>query len=375
MRRAFVFILTRFLLFVNILYKNLFGGREDMSFDFNRICSVLSDSKNVKIAVAGDFCLDKYLYIDGRRDEISLETGKIAYQVTRRALYPGAAGTIANNLTSLGAEVVCCGLSGDDGEGWELERCLRQIRADTRFMIKSPLICTSTYTKPMYDDGSGPLTELNRLDLRNTDETPQELVRRLACNIEKALDDCSAMIVCDQFTERNCSAVTDSIRETLRRSAEKYPGKTVLADSRGFIHEFRGVTIKCNNIEAARAFGYSGEDAASEKIIRDCGSRLAARNGRPAVITCGEKGAWIFTQSSGGITAEHVNSFKVEGPVDICGAGDSFNAGYILASSLGLTLPECLLVANAVASVTIRQIGVTGTATIRQVCAAVPSYK
>lgn len=346
-----------------------------MSFDFNRICSVLSRAKNVKIAVAGDFCLDKYLYIDGSRDEISLETGKTAYQVTRRALYPGAAGTIANNLSSLGAEVVCCGLLGDDGEGWELERCLRQIRADTRLMIKSPLVCTSTYTKPVYEDKNGTLTELNRLDLRNTDETPAELVNCLAENIEKALNECSAMIVCDQFTERNCSAVTDSIRETLRLAAEKHPGKTVLADSRGFIHEFRGVTIKCNHIEAARAFGYTGEDAASEKIILDCGSRLAARNGRPAVITCGEKGAWIFTQSTGGISAEHVNSFKVEGPVDICGAGDSFNAGYTLAASLGLDLPECLLIANAVASVTIRQIGVTGTATVRQVCDALPNYK
>ncbi|MDD4772623.1 MAG: hypothetical protein PHZ09_03365 [Eubacteriales bacterium] len=98
-----------------------------MQFDLDRICSVLRNGRDIKIAVAGDFCLDKYLYIDSSRDEPSLETGKTAYQVTRRALYPGAAGTIANNLSALGVSVICVGLAGEDGEGWELERCLQPL--------------------------------------------------------------------------------------------------------------------------------------------------------------------------------------------------------------------------------------------------------
>lgn len=338
-----------------------------MSFDSEHITSVLRGGDGVKIAVAGDFCLDKYLYIDGMRDEISLETGKTAYQVTRRVLYPGAAGTIANNLSSLGVKVVCAGLMGEDGEGWELGKSLNNIGADTALMIKSSQISTSTYVKPMYDDGMT-LSELNRLDLRNFGETPTLIQQRLAENIKAALDMCDAMIVCDQFNERNCSAVTDFIRDRLRRFAEEYPDKLILCDSRSFIDEFRGVTIKCNNHEAARTFGYSEADAENETVIRICGSRLADRNGKMAIITCGGNGAWIFMPSSGGITAERVGSFKVEGPIDICGAGDSFNAGFTLGSSLGLTPSECLLVANAVASITIRQIGVTGTATIGQVC-------
>lgn len=345
-----------------------------MLFDNDRICSLLRRAKNINIAVAGDFCLDKYLYIDGRRDEKSLETGKTAYQVVRRALYPGAAGTIANNLSSLGVGVVCVGLTGEDGEGWELERCLRKIGADTRFMIKSPLICTSTYTKPMYSNGSEHETELNRLDLRNFSETPADLAGLFSDYLEKALGLCDAMIVCDQFIERNCSAVTDSVRERLAFTAEKYPDKPVLADSRGFIREFRGVTVKCNNAEAARVFGYPEKDADNEEVITACGRLLAARNGRPAVITAGSEGARIFTQTSDGIEESFVRSFKVSGPVDICGAGDSFNAGYTLAAALGLTPPECLLTANAVASITIQQIGVTGTATVDRVCAFLPSY-
>ena len=269
-----------------------------MPFDFEHITSVLRSGNGVKIAVAGDFCLDKYLYINGMRDEISLETGKTAYQVTRRALYPGAAGTIANNLSSLGVKVVCAGLLGEDGEGWELGRCLHGIGADTALMIKSSQICTSTYIKPMYDDGTiKSLSELNRLDLRNFGETPLPLQQRLAENIKAALDKCDAMIVCDQFTERSCSAVTDFIRDRLCRFAGEYPDKLILCDSRSFIDEFRGVTIKCNNHEAARTFGYTEADAENETVIRICGSRLVNRNGKMAIITCGGNGSWIFMPS------------------------------------------------------------------------------
>lgn len=349
--------------------------RATMSYDIKRICSILAGSKDIRIAVAGDFCLDKYLYIDGTRDEISLETGKTAYQVTRRALYPGAAGTIANNLSALGAEVVCCGLLGDDGEGTELERCLLSIGADTSLMIRSSEICTPTYTKPMYDDGTGdPPTEINRLDLRNFAETPVQLQKRLAENIKTALACCRALIVCDQFTERNCSAVTDYMREQLRILAAEYPEKLILADSRGFIHEFRGVTIKCNNREAVRSFGYTESDSEKESVIRECGDRLARRNGRPAIITCGSGGAWIFIPGKDGVSAHYAESIKVEGPIDICGAGDSFNAGFALSAALKLTPQECLIVANTVASITIRQIGVTGTATIGEVCDVLTSY-
>jgi sugar/nucleoside kinase (ribokinase family) len=57
----------------------------------------------------------------------------------------------------------------------------------------------------------------------------------------------------------------------------------------------------------------------------------------------------------------------VEGPLDIVGAGDATNAGTMLGLTLGLTLPESVLLGGCVSSITIQQIGVTGTATIEQV--------
>jgi sugar/nucleoside kinase (ribokinase family) len=51
----------------------------------------------------------------------------------------------------------------------------------------------------------------------------------------------------------------------------------------------------------------------------------------------------------------------VEHPVDICGAGDSFSAGFTMALAAGCAPPDAARFGNLVASVTIMKKG-TGTA-------------
>ena len=113
------------------------------------ILRVLERAEGRAITVFGDYCLDKYLYIDPARDEPSVETGLTVYQVNHRQVYPGAGGTVTNNLRSLGARVRCAGLVGEDGEGSELLKGLALTGADTGLMARSESIMTSTYIKPM----------------------------------------------------------------------------------------------------------------------------------------------------------------------------------------------------------------------------------
>jgi sugar/nucleoside kinase (ribokinase family) len=59
----------------------------------------------------------------------------------------------------------------------------------------------------------------------------------------------------------------------------------------------------------------------------------------------------------------------VTGEVDITGAGDSVTGGLVPALCLGAHPVEAATIGNLVASITIQQIGVTGTATREQVLA------
>jgi sugar/nucleoside kinase (ribokinase family) len=57
----------------------------------------------------------------------------------------------------------------------------------------------------------------------------------------------------------------------------------------------------------------------------------------------------------------------VSGQTDIVGAGDSTSAGIACAVMAGATYEQAAAFGNLVASITVQQIGVTGTATPQQV--------
>src|SRR5205809_5437421 len=93
-----------------------------------RIDDFLERLPRLTVGVLGDLFLDRYLDIDGRLTEPSVETGLDAYQVTAVRSSPGAAGTVVNNLVALGVgRIVPVAVIGDDGEGYELWQALRAL--------------------------------------------------------------------------------------------------------------------------------------------------------------------------------------------------------------------------------------------------------
>src|SRR6185503_2954738 len=101
----------------------------------------------LRVAIVGDFCLDRYLEIDLTKRETSIETGLPVHNVVNVRSQPGGAGTILNNLAALGvAEIFPVGFAGEDGEGMELSRSLRARRSvNLRFFFSTKHRRTFTY--------------------------------------------------------------------------------------------------------------------------------------------------------------------------------------------------------------------------------------
>jgi len=188
-----------------------------------------------------------------------------------------------------------------------------------------------------------------------------ELEDSLLVNLEKALTCTSGVVVTDQFLESNCAAVTDRTRNKLAELAGLYPDKFFYADSRGHAGSYRDVIVKCNQFELPGAGG--NEEDIDESVIMKRGKELLKSNNKAVVVTVGEKGAYVFEHGE----PIHIPAINVDGPLDIVGAGDATNAGVILGLVLGLTLPEAVLLGGCISSITIKQIGVTGTATVDQI--------
>jgi bifunctional ADP-heptose synthase (sugar kinase/adenylyltransferase) len=294
--------------------------------------SILAAIPHRTIGLVGDLFLDRYFDIDPALDEPSVETGLTAYQVVGVRSYPGALGTVVNNLSALGVgRIVPFSIVGDDGEGYELRRSLGLLPGvDPSQLIVAPDRFTPTYAKPMRGG-----TELHRLDTKNRTPTPAKLIDALLQRADgEAID---AWLVLDQVSERDCGVVGDAVRAWAARLS-----KFVLADSRERIHKFHGVCVKPNEREA--------------KSLDP--SRVAA-----AFVTLGERGIRLIE----GAHETLVPAYPVTGPTDICGAGDSCSAGILAAVVSGMPFADAAAFGNLIASITVTQIGVTGTATPGQV--------
>lgn len=318
--------------------------------DTQRLESLLARFPALTLLVVGDYFLDHYFEIDSALAETSLETDLEAHQVVCIRCFPGAAGTVTSNLRALGANVIALIVIGDDGNGYELKRALAATGVDIAPLIESRERFTPTYTKPLRDG-----RELNRIDIKNRTLQPRAIEDAVIARLRDLMPRVDGIIVVDQVEEEDCGVITGRVRDEIAALARD---RVVVAESREHIGLFREVIVQANAREALGATGLNS--------IEECGAELCRRNNRPAIITVGAEGVLLFE----GAGFLRIPAVPARDPIDTVGAGDSVLAGFTAAMCAGANAREAAEVGNLVASVTIRQIGTTGTATPKQVLAA-----
>jgi rfaE bifunctional protein kinase chain/domain len=319
--------------------------------------------RSLRIAIVGDFCLDRYLEIDPTRAEISIETGLPVYNVTRVRSQPGAAGTILNNLVALGVgKIYPVGFCGEDGEGYELLRALGQMPGvDTTHFFQTPARRTFTYCKPLVMTPGEPPRELNRLDSKNWTPTPPEVSDRLSAALQQLRAEVDAVILMDQVDVADTGVVTSALLktvETLERDSREIP---VLADSRRGLHGFPSVIFKMNAAELSAFTGMPAQSSIDE--VRKAALQLTAKNRRAVFVTLAERGL-VGALPDG--SSEHVPALPLRGTIDVVGAGDSVTANLAAALAAGADLPDALSIAALASSIVIHQLGTSGSASVAQ---------
>ncbi len=323
-----------------------------------RLQQITSRFASCRIAVLGDFFLDRYLDIDPALEEPSVETGKPAHQVAAVRCYPGAAGTVVSNLSALQTgELHAIGFTGDDGEGFELRYGLAKLGCKTEHLHSTTQRFTPTYLKPRDMTTPGLEGEHSRIDTKNRLPTPPDIQRAIGDSLAAVIDGVDGVVVLDQVEARDCGVVTDAVRDRIAELAVKHPKVFFLADSRRRIREFRNVMIKPNEFEAVGNEDPQPGDTVGFDELRSTASQLQASTAAPVFITRGEDGIFV---SEPHWTA--VPGVRLTGEIDSTGAGDSVTAGCILALSAGGSCVEAAVIGNLVASITVEQLATTGTA-------------
>ncbi len=329
----------------------------------DRFACITDRYRHLRIAVVGDYFLDRYLHLDLSRNETSIETGLTVYNVVEVRSQPGAAGTILSNLVALGiGEIHAIGFCGDDGEGYELRRALAAcpgVILDG--FLTTPSRRTPVYCKPLLiEPGSFP-RELNRLDSKNWTPTPEAIERDLARLALESAHRVDALILLDQVDEPGTGVVTARVKNAVHRARESNPEWITLADSRRGLVDFPPLGFKMNAAELARM---AGQPVVGIDAVKQHAANVSARTGQPVFVTLAEQG---IVGAHPGAWPEHVPALPVRGEIDIVGAGDAVTANLTCALASGATHREAMELAMAAASIVIHQLGTTGTASIQLV--------
>jgi rfaE bifunctional protein kinase chain/domain len=332
--------------------------------DSARFSAIVERYSSLRVAVLGDFCLDRYLEIDPAKTEVSLETGLPVHNVTSVRAQPGGAGTIVNNLSALGVGTILpVGLVGDDGEGYELTHALEGLAGvKLSHFVHTRHRHTFTYCKPLVIEANKPPVELNRLDLKNWTPTSAWLQGLLIKQLQEVAASVDAIIVLDQVDIPETGVVTQKVLSALKGLVEAKPGLLVLADSRRGLRGFPPVVFKMNAAELSALTGASGELSAEQ--VEAAAVALAGKNGRDVFVTLAARG--ILGATANG-QVEYMPALPLRGAIDIVGAGDAVSANLTVAMAAGANLGETLELANAAASVVVHKLGTTGTASVAEI--------
>jgi len=314
----------------------------------------------LKVVVAGDFCLDRYLHVDPSLEEISLETKLPAHQVVHVRPQPGGAGTVLTNVAALApAEVRAVGLCGFDGEGYELLRAMRRLRARLDLFIRTRRRKTFTYVKPLLVRPGRLPEELSRLDIRDRTPTPPGLVRKIIARLEAAVAEADVVLLMEQVADSRNGVLPGPVKKAISELARRpeSAGKVFLADSRCDVNGFADVHLKVNRDELTRHFG--GAQTELELLA----ARWSGRMGKAVFVTLGADGM-IAAEPTGLI--HRAAGVPLEGPIDIVGAGDAVLAHLGMALAAGAAVPEAMALANLAGGIVVRKVATTGTASVAE---------
>lgn len=330
-----------------------------------RLKDILERSREKKVLIIGDFCVDGYWEADMSLSTLSLETPRFPRPIVDERYTPGASGTVAWNASDIGLDVYGYFLMGDDWRGEILKKELRDrgIHADYAQSLKDRI--TPAYIKPILHSSESK-QEDSRLDFDNYTLPSEDFIKSQLSTIKNLIEEVDAVLLQDQF---ECGILgVKYLRDQLNQIAEN-AGKPFMVDSRHRIDDFKNMILKPNRFEAIKGAGIdtqSEDEEIDQTMIQKAASQLYAQSKKPLYITAAEKGMYLY-QPENNKDIIHIPTIDPSGSIDVTGAGDTVMSALIASLLGGASYAEAGLIANIASSVTVKKLNQTGTATPEEI--------
>ncbi|HEX3409256.1 MAG TPA: bifunctional heptose 7-phosphate kinase/heptose 1-phosphate adenyltransferase [Candidatus Binataceae bacterium] len=309
----------------------------------------IPEIKPLRILVAGELILDRYLWGDVKR--ISPEAPIPILQVHRREEKPGNAGFVMANLRALGARPSALSVIGADRNGAVLREMFRDLGIGTRSLVADPDRPTIVKERML-----GSVQSANRATqqlLRVDEEDPRPLSpvreRALKARIADELKRADGVLVSDI----NKGLLTPGLLRALIDGANRH-GIPIVIDPR--LSEdfsiYRGATaLTPNRFETETATGMRLHDRADWRMAAE---GLVKRLDLQACLITLDRDGMYLAERGGADTYIPTTPREV---YDVTGAGDVVLTFFGLMATAGLTFSSAAAIANLAAGIEVGRIG------------------
>lgn len=293
--------------------------------------------------VLGDVMLDQYLW--GKVSRISPEAPVPVVDIQRETKMLGGAANVINNISSLGAKPILCGVIGEDQTGDEVITRLEEQGLSTEGILVEKGRPTSMKTRVVAHS-----QQVVRVDRESRKDIRQETAREVIAFLEAKVPEVDVIIVSDYGK----GVVTPEVVEGLRDVKNSWKGIVAVDPKIGSFPLYREVDVITPNHHEAGA--YCGFEITEKKGLSRAGAQILQRlKCRAVLITQGELGMTLFEQ---GGAIEHIPT-TAKKVYDVTGAGDTVIATFCLGLAAGLGMREAAIISNIAAGIVVGEVGTT----------------
>ncbi len=309
---------------------------------------LLEQFKGIEVLLIGDLTLDEFL--TGEVERVSREAPVLILRHEYTRQVPGGGANAAYNLAKLGAKVKAVGLVGNDPQGETIKDIFQKSGIDTAGIFNDPARPTVTKTRIAGHARQSVIQQIVRVD-RKSEQPPHQILQdKLGAYIASQSANVAAVV---------CSDYGDGVlSQSVIKSACGH--SRVIVDAQKDLQRYQGATLFTPNLpEAELAVGYAITDEISlHQAAQDLFTLTAAKE---ILITRGEAGMSLFTQSSSGLESSWIPAFNKREVFDVTGAGDTVVGALTLALCAGASSFEAAVLGNLAASLVVRQFGTATT--------------
>jgi len=311
-----------------------------------RLLSLTDSFAGARIAVAGDYVLDRFLY--GYPKRVSREAPVLILRFWKQEDLPGGAGNTAANVRSLGGEPLPVGAVGPDAEGRALREALERLGISTEGLVETPEYITPTKTRILGGAAHSIKQQIVRYDREEPLPSDASLVSALEARLDRTARRAAGAILSDYGYGAISAAAIPRLRAALP------DGAPILVDSRHALASYVGAdALTPNEEELEEVSGLAIEE--SEETLDLAARDLARRTGSRAVlVTRGSRGMALYETQRDPVRIPVHGTDQV---ADVTGAGDTVLAAFSLALASGASPLEAALLANFAGGVVVMKMG------------------